>query len=262
MQRPSYIHGTHSDEQARLTLLNGLTNPAFIAFLDIGTQSRILDVGCGLGILTSEVATRVPAARVVGVEYAAQQLAASDRGAASAHFVRGDAHALALRDGSFDLVYGRYLLEHVTDALQVLREMHRVLRRGGRVCLQENDILVTRFDPDVASFDLVWRQFAALQQRLGGDPFVGKRLFALLKQIRFREIALSLQPEIHHGGQPTFRPWVRNVIGNIQGAAEALRAWGLCTRAQIDAAVHDLESLTTREDATALFHWNRACAVK
>jgi hypothetical protein len=29
------------------------------------------------------------------------------------------------------------------------------------------------------------------------------------------------------------------VIGNIQGAAEALRAWGLCTRAQIDAAVHD-----------------------
>jgi len=55
---------------------------------------------------------------------------------------------------------------------------------------------------------------------------------------------------------------VRNVIGNIQGAAEALRARGLCTRAQIDAAVHDLESLTTREDATALFHWNRACAVK
>jgi SAM-dependent methyltransferase len=262
MQRPSYIHGTHSDEQARLTLLNGLTNPAFIAFLDVGTQSRILDVGCGLGILASEVATRVPAARVVGVEYAAQQLAASDRGAANAHFVRGDAHALALRDGSFDLVYGRYLLEHVTDPLQVLREMHRVLRRGGRVCLQENDILVSRFDPDVASFDLVWRQFAALQQHLGGDPFVGKRLFALLKRVGFREIALSLQPEIHHAGQPTFQPWVRNVIGNIQGAAEALRARGLCTRAQIDAAVHDLESLTTRDDATALFYWNRAYAAK
>ncbi len=175
MPRPSYIHGTHSDGQARLTLLNSLTNPAFIAFLDVDTQSQILDVGCGLGILTSELATRVPAARVVGVDYAAQQLAASDRGAANAHFVRGDAHALSLRDGSFDLVYGRYLLEHVTDALQVLREMHRVLRRGGRVCLQENDILVSRFDPDVASFDLVWRQFAALQQHLGGDPFVGKR---------------------------------------------------------------------------------------
>ena len=63
-------------------------------------------------------------------------------------------------------------------------------------------------------------------------------------------------------GQPTFQPWVRNVIGNIQGAAEALRARGLGTRAQIDAAVHDLESLTTRDDATALSHWNRACAVK
>jgi hypothetical protein len=36
----------------------------------------------------------------------------------------------------------------------------------------------------------------------------------------------------------------------------------LGTRAQIDAAVHDLESLTTRDDATALSHWNRACAVK
>jgi SAM-dependent methyltransferase len=258
----SYIHGTHSDEQARLTLLNGLTNPAFIAFLDVGAQSRILDVGCGLGILTCEVAMCVPAARVVGIECAAQQLAARSEGAANVHFVRGDAHALALSDDGFDLVYGRYLLEHVTDPLQTLHEMHRVLRRGGRVCLQENDILVSRFDPDVASFDVVWRQFAALQLRLGGDPFVGKRLFALLKQVGFREIALSLQPEIHHAGQPTFQPWVRNVIGNIEGAAEALRAGGLCTRAQIDAAVHDLESLTTRDDATALFYWNRACAVK
>jgi hypothetical protein len=46
------------------------------------------------------------------------------------------------------------------------------------------------------------------------------------------------------------------------GAAAALRARGLCTRAQIDAAVHDLESLITRDDATALFYWNRACAAK
>jgi hypothetical protein len=105
--------------------------------------------------------------------------------------------------------------------------MHRVLRRGGRVCLQENDILVSRFDPDVASFDLVWLQFAALQQHLGGDPFVGKRLFALLKQVGFREIALSLQPEIHHAGQPTFQPWVRNVIGKYSGSGGGLASLGL-----------------------------------
>lgn len=91
---------------------------------------------------------------------------------------------------------------------------------------------------------------------------IGKRLFALFKQAGFREITLSVQPEVHHAGQATFQPWIENVIGNVQGAAAQLQAQHLATREAIDAAVAELRGLIARDDATALFYWNRASGVK
>ena len=51
MTEAAYIHGTSPEEQARLALLNDLTNESFLQFLEHGRTSSILDVGCGLGIL-------------------------------------------------------------------------------------------------------------------------------------------------------------------------------------------------------------------
>ena len=262
MKQTTYIHGTDSDEQTRLALLNRLTNSAFVSFLGPGDQGRLLEVGSGLGILTTAIAQHLPNAKVVGVEFSAAQLTAATRVAPNVDLVRADAHALPLQSDGFDLVCCRYLLEHVSDPIRVLREMLRVLRPGGRLCVQENDIAVSHFDPDTVACDFVWRQFAVLQQRLGGDPFIGKRLSGLLQRAGFRDIALSLQPEIHHSGEPTFGPWIQNVIGNIEGAAAALQAHHLCTHEQIDDALGDYRRLMERADATALFYWNRASAVK
>jgi hypothetical protein len=137
-----------------------------------------------------------------------------------------------------------------------------VLKPRGKAFVQENDIRVVRFDPDCPTFDMVWNQFAILQQQLGGDALIGKKLFGLLKRAGFREIALSLQPEIHHAGQPTFRPWVENTIGNVHGAAAELQARHLASPDEINCAITELQALTERDDATALFYWNRAAGVK
>jgi SAM-dependent methyltransferase len=262
MPRAAYIHGTDTTEQARLSVLNRMTNDAFVAFLDLPTTSAVLEVGSGLGILACEVGARVPGGMVVGVEYSAAQLAASDRTLPNVRFLQGDAHGLPLRDGCVDVAYCRYLLEHVADPLQVLREMRRVLKSRGKAVVQENDIRVVRFDPDCPTFDVVWNQFASLQQQLGGDAMIGKKLFALFKGAGLRDIALSVQPEIHHAGQPTFRLWVENTIGNVHSAAAELEARHLASRDEINRAIAELQALTERDDATALFYWNRATAVK
>ena len=60
MKRISYIHGTHDEEQERLTLLNRLTNPPFLKFLALRETDRVLEVGSGLGLLASEAAQLVP----------------------------------------------------------------------------------------------------------------------------------------------------------------------------------------------------------
>jgi SAM-dependent methyltransferase len=261
--RNAYIHGTTASEQARLALLNRLTNAPFIEFLELDERASVLEVGSGLGILAREVAGRLTRGEVCGVEYSAAQLAlAKNSAAANLHFIQADAHSLPFTDDAFDTVYCRYLLEHVADPARVLGEMRRVLRRGGRALAQENNILILALDPECPRFERVWARFAQLQSELGGDALIGKKLLALFKRAGFDEIELSLQPEIHYAGTDTFRPWIENLIGNVEsGAAELLRR-RLSTGEEINAAIAELRLLSERDDASAIFYWNRASGVK
>jgi SAM-dependent methyltransferase len=262
--KAAYIHGTTSSEQARLALLNRLTNRPFIEFLALDGASSVLEVGSGLGILAGEVAARLPEGAVYGVEYAEAQLAQARNSstAPNLHFIQGDAHALPFRAESFDTVYCRYLLEHVADAVEVLREMRRILRGGGRALAQENNILIITFYPECPRFESVWARFAELQARLGGDASIGKKLFAFFRQAGFKEIELSLQPEIHYAGTETFRPWIENLIGNVESGAKELQKRGLATGEEIGEAIDELRSFSEGEDASAIFYWNRASGVK
>ena len=254
-----YIHGTDSAEQQRLALLNRLSNPPFLDFLGDVDGLRILDVGSGLGTLASDVARRNPNGFTVGVEYSADQLhAANQPTSGNLAFSRADAHALPFADGSFDLVYCRYLLEHVQNPLQVLQELRRVLKPGGRAAAQENNILINQFYPDCPAFDSVWARFVELQSRLGGDALIGKKLFALFRQAGFRDIELTIQPEVHWQGSPGFRPWVENLIGNLRSAQSELLHQSLSSDREITTAIAELESLMECDDSSAYFYWNRA----
>lgn len=195
--------------------------------------------------------------RVVGVEISQAQLAAAVRGERVA-YVQADAHLLPFEDAAFDLAYGRFILEHVHDPVAVLRGMHRVVRRGGRVAVMENDISLVRFDPPCPAFERVWATFASLQQSLGGDPFVGRRLFRILGEAGFDDVTLSVQPEVHWCGSPGWAAWVENIVGNVESARGTLIERGLESTEDVDRAVAELRDLVTRRDGSATFVWNRA----
>ncbi len=262
MPDASYIHGTDPSEQDRLARLNAMTNAEFVRYLNPAGGDRVLEVGSGLGLLAVEVASR--AVRVTGIEHAGAQLAEAQRrsSAPNVEFVQGDAHALPFADASFDLVYCRYVLEHLADPGRALTEMRRVLRPGGRVAVQENNIEINRFHPPTPRFDALWAKFGRLQSQLGGDASIGLRLFPLLKGAGFRSIELSIAPEVHWSGSPGFAGWVTNLIGNIRSGERALIERGLAARDEIEAAVAELAALMERDDGTAVFYWNRGTGTK
>ena len=262
MEQAAYIHGTEPPEQARLRLLNELTNRSFINFLPLAEADSVLEVGSGLGVLAKEVARLVPAGEVFGVEYSPEQLALAERPLPNLHFIQGDAHALDFADDRFDVVYCRYVLEHLADPLLALKEMRRVLKPGGKVFVQENNILVNLFYPECPSFEALWGKFAVLQGRLGGDALIGKKLLPLLTRSGFEGVELSIQPEVHYSGRPSFRPWIENQIGNVEGAAKELESRQLATAEEISRAVAELKEWMGRDDACAFFYWNRATGVK
>jgi len=256
-----YIHGTEPSEQERLAGLNRMTNAAFIQFLNVASGSRVLEIGSGLGILAGQVAAAADGVEVLGVELSAAQIAAA-HSQPRVTFTQGDAHSLDLPDATFDLVYARYLLEHVADPLRVLGEMRRVARPGAHVAVCENDISLLRYDPPCPAFDYAWDVFARFQATLGGDGLIGRRLYRLFRGAGFVDIELSVQPEVHWHGSPGFGAWIRNIIGNLESARPGMLGAGVITQAALDAAVDELGHLASRSDASAVFIWNRAKAVR
>ena len=254
-----YIHGTEPREQERLAGLNRITNAAFIRFLDVTPRSRVLEVGSGLGILANDVAGSAEGVDVAGVELSAAQLAAA-RPSPRVTFVQGDAHSLDFPDASFDLVYARYLLEHVADPERVLREMRRVAKPGGRVAVCENDVSLLRFDPPCPAFERAWDVFIRFQATLGGDGLIGRRLFRLFRRAGFEDVELSVQPEIHWYGSGGYAAWLENIIGNLESARSGMLAVGAISADALNEGVAELDRLKSERSGSAVFVWNRAMA--
>ena len=103
-------------------------------------QETVLDAGSGAGHTALAVAPY--AARVTSVDLSASMLAqgrrlALERGLGNVHFEVGDVEALTFADGSFDVVTSRYSAHHWPHPQVALREIHRVLRPGGRFVLSD-----------------------------------------------------------------------------------------------------------------------------
>jgi len=139
------------------------------------TQARtVLEVGCGTGVVTGELA-RLSPAWVVGLDLDSRMLTFARRREDSVTYVRGDAHALPFPSGSFDVAVCHYLLLWLADPAQGVREMARVLRPDGCVLACAEPDYGGRVDhpPELASLGRL--QAEALRQQ-GADPNLGRRL--------------------------------------------------------------------------------------
>ena len=97
---------------------------------------RVLDVGCGTGVLTKEIASRVGSdGGAVGIDPNPGMLAVAAEQAGIAEWREGIAESLPFADRSFDAVASQFALMFFRDRVRGLREMLRVLRPGGRLAV-------------------------------------------------------------------------------------------------------------------------------
>jgi len=99
----------------------------------------VLDLACGTGDMAREVLRQGRAERVVGADLSRTMLRLARRKPAAAHvpLVNAPAEALPFKDGAFDAVTIAFGIRNVPDYLAGLKEMLRVLRKGGRACILE-----------------------------------------------------------------------------------------------------------------------------
>jgi ubiquinone/menaquinone biosynthesis C-methylase UbiE len=260
--KAAYIHGVSPEEQSRLQLLNELTNQSFLDFLQLNGHEQVLELGSGLGILCAQVARQLPRGRVTGIELSKVQLAKSPQFPSNLEFILGDIHELPFEDDAFDLVYGRYILEHISNPPQALKEAYRVLRKSGKIYFQENSVLWMEFYPSCPVFLHAWKKFAQLQNFLGGDAMIGIKLFDRLKKAGFQKLEVSVAPEIHTADSPYFKSWITNLKGNLQSAEKNLIDKPFLTTSEFHHAINELEEFMAHPQASTYFAWNRIIGTK
>lgn len=149
--------------------------------LQLRAGQSILEVGCGVGVILPYWAERVgPAGRVVAIDHAESFVTeARDRvarlGLTDVITVElADAYALPYRDDSFDAAHCERVLMHLADPTAALREMHRVVRPGGRVVVAEPDWRMIPFDhPDPDAMAALYAQ----KLKQFRQPEVGRTLY-------------------------------------------------------------------------------------
>jgi ubiquinone/menaquinone biosynthesis C-methylase UbiE len=109
--------------------------PSFIEFAGIAAGEEILDVGCGTGSLTFELATHAELAGITAIDFAPAFVEAATRRNTDQRvkIQQADAMALPFADTSFDRAMALLVLHFVPDAPLAIREMQRVVRPGGVV---------------------------------------------------------------------------------------------------------------------------------
>jgi ubiquinone/menaquinone biosynthesis C-methylase UbiE len=190
-----YTHG-HHESVLRSHRWRTAGNSAAYLLPHLKPGMSLLDVGCGPGTITADLAELVAPGRVTAVEVTAGALAlaraeAERRGVRNIEFVVADVHDLDFADGGFDVVHAHQVLQHVGDPVRALRELRRVCAPGGVVAARDSDYAAFAWHPELPELDEWLALYQQLARENGGEPDAGRRLLSWAYDAGFTEVTPS-----------------------------------------------------------------------
>jgi SAM-dependent methyltransferase len=190
-----YTHG-HHESVLRSHRWRTAENSAAYLLPHVKSGATLLDIGCGPGTITADLASLVTPGRVTALEVtdAALGLARAEiarRGIESVDFAVGDVHALDFADDSFDIVHAHQVLQHVGDPVTALREMRRVTRPGGIVAVRDGDYAAFTWFPELPELDEWLDLYERVARGNGGEPDAGRRLLSWAHAAGFTDVTAT-----------------------------------------------------------------------
>lgn len=196
----------------------------------------LVDVGCGPGALTKRIFDL--GIEATGVDIDPGFIESAQQTHQGPTYSCLPVSELARLGGQFDIVYARYLLSHLGDAAQGIEAMISVTKPGGKVVLEDVDFDLHVAEPRPPAFDRYLELYEAVVKLRGGDPYLGRKLFALASEAGLTKIKASVQVSVFSEGAPK-----RMSSLTLEGSRAALIKGGLSTESEIDQLIEELTHL-------------------
>lgn len=175
---------------------------------------HVLDIGCGPGTITADLANRVAPGSVVGIDNDPAPLgeARAEAQRQSAHnvsFAVADVYNLDFADGAFDVVHAHQVLQHLADPVAAFRELRRVCNDAGVVAARDADYAAMTWHPPQAALDRWLDLYRRVARSNLAEPDAGRRLLSWARAAGFSEITSSATAWCY--ATPEERTWWGNL---------------------------------------------------
>ncbi|HEY1331511.1 MAG TPA: class I SAM-dependent methyltransferase [Actinomycetota bacterium] len=216
----------------------------------IGPGMRCLDLGCGGGAVTLEIAKLIaPHGSIVGVDMDEVKLALARRASETQGLDNVEFRAQDVGEwnepGAYDFVYSRFLLQHLRDPGDLLRRMWAAVGDGGVLAVEDADFDGWACHPPNEGFEFFLRIWAQVLQRRGGDHAFGRKLYGHFRALGIPDPHVTLACPVNVTGENKTLAW-----STLEAATEAITDEGIATDEELAAALADLARFT--EDPSTL----------
>ncbi|OKL59032.1 hypothetical protein UA08_05931 [Talaromyces atroroseus] len=257
MTSSSVYASTHDAATIRTHEWRTIANSAAYLIPHLKPNMKILDVGCGPGSITIDLATNyVPQGSVIGLEYSSKPLlhaqknldaaAAAKKGdnnnEINVQFVQGDVldmkHLFA--DNTFDVVHAHQVLQHVPDPIKALEEMRRVVKPDGQGIIASRESASMTWYPKLPELDM-WYNDVYLQvgrNLLGGNPDPGSFIHVWAQKAGFERSMITCSAGTWCFSKPEERRWWGGIwaerVLDPDYVEKAVDRGGYCTREELE----------------------------
>jgi|TARA_Y100000031_G_scaffold110647_1_gene121874 SAM-dependent methyltransferase len=182
--------------QKQAMLVSALEQP-IIKKVGIPDSGTLVDIGCGPGFVTAEIARSNQGVDVIGIDTSDELLEVANNftaaGIDNLSFRNGDAYSSGFDNDSVDFIYSRLLYQHLEHPEKALEESKRILRPGGKVCVMDVDDTLQIFYPELPSFHALQMEAHKQQVAAGGDRRIGRKLPTLMEQAGLKNIRCNVE---------------------------------------------------------------------
>ncbi|BBX63505.1 hypothetical protein MSAS_26790 [Mycobacterium saskatchewanense] len=234
-----YTHG-HHESVLRSHQRRTAEDSAAYLLPHLSPGLSVLDIGCGPGTITVDLAARVAPGPVMAVDQSSGVLEiardeARRRELSNVAFAVADVHALEFPDNAFDIVHAHQVLQHVVDPVWALREMKRVCRPGGLVAARDADYAGFIWFPQIPALNTWLDLYDRAARANGGEPDAGRRLLSWAQAAGFDDVTPT--GSVWCYATPATRAWWGGMWADRilhSDLARQLADSGLATRGQLE----------------------------